>query len=567
MQLHRLFFAVISAFFFATATALADSPLDGYSAYDAFSAEVQTLAKSPLVTVSSLGKTLGGRKIYMLRVARSEAPSADDSAKPAILVVGSAYAPQLLGSELAVRMVRQLVAHPDAEGHKDLLGRYVLYVIPRPNPDATEAMFAQPFAERALNERPTDDDRDFETNEDPNEDLNGDGWITAMRVEDPTGKWMLHPQDGRILIEADAKKNESGRYLLYTEGIDNDKDELWNEDGLGGVDLNRNFTFGYKFFSTGAGPHQVSEVESRAIADFAFEHPNIAAVFSFSPQDNLLEPWKPGDEKQRIKTSVLSEDAPYLNKLAEDYRKLHGGKDWPSAVKGEGDFAEWAYFHYGRWSLSARAWWIPKVEPPKVDAKPASEAKEMESKDEPRGAEDLNALRWFAANKIDGFVPWTPIEHSDFPGQKVEIGGFKPLLRLNPPASQLDDLASKHAAFLGKLATLMPQLRLEQPKVEPLGGGVFRVTAKVLNTGYLPTMSAMGKLSRWPNILQMKLSLPEGAKLITSSVRVAVEPLAGNGGGKAHSWLVNLADAKETKAAVRAWSAGVGSDEKAIELK
>lgn len=554
--------ALVTTFFLLVSSAGAEAPIEGYSAYEAYSAEVQSLGKSPLVTVVSLGKTLGGRELHLLRVARHKAESDKDNTQPAILIVGSVYAPQLSGSELAIRMVRKLIEHPDDESAKALLDRYILYVIPRPNPDATEAMFARPFAERAVNERSTDDDRDFETNEDGNEDLNGDGWITAMRVEDPTGKWISHPQDERILIEADPKKHESGKYLLFTEGIDNDHDELWNEDGPGGVDLNRNFTFGYQFFSAGAGPHQVSEIESRAIADFAFDHPNIAAVFSFSPQDTLLTPWKPGDDNSRIKTTVLAADAPYLNELAEQYRTLHGGKDWPAAEKGAGDFASWAYFHYGRWSLSARAWWIPKVEPPKT----SSDEKEK-SPDDPRGAEERNALRWFAANKIDGFVPWTPIEHPDFPGKKVEVGGFKPLVRLNPPANQLDELAAKHLAFLGRLGTGMPRLVLDEPKVEALGGGVFRVTAKVRNIGYLPTMSAMGKLSRWPNILQIKLSLPQGAKLLTSSERVALEPLAGSGGFREHAWLVNATAAEDAKAAVRVWSSSVGSDEKAIELK
>lgn len=570
MQTDRFLPVICSAWLVLATQAAAESPIEGYARYDAYAADVQKLDESPLVTVSSLGKTLGGREIFLLRVARDE--QTGDVDKPAILIVGSAFAPQLCGSELAVRMVRHFAQHADDKELAKLLDGYALYVIPRPNPDATEAMFSRPYAERALNERPTDDDRDFETNEDPNEDLNGDGWITAMRVEDPTGKWMPHPQDNRVLIEADARKNEVGRYLLFTEGIDNDHDELWNEDGPGGVDLNRNFTFGYRFFSAGAGPHQVSEVESRAIADFAFDHPNIAAVFSFSPQDNLLEPWKPGDENVRIKTSVLAADVPYLNELARTYRELHGGKDWPSATKGEGGLADWAYFHFGRWSLSARAWWIPKVEPAANDgqAKPdanGDQKKEDKQPEDPRGADELNALRWFAKNNIDGFVPWTPIEHRDFPGKKVEVGGFKPLLRLNPPAGELDALAKKHAEFIGKLGASLPRLQLEPPKVEALGGGLFRVTAKVLNTGYLPTMSAMGKVSRWPNVLQLKLSLPKGAKLLTSSERVAIEPLAGKGGFQSHSWLVDLAEAKEPKATVRVWSSSVGSDEKAIELR
>ena len=540
----------------------AGQPLDGYANYDAYSTAVKELSKSNLVTVSSLGKSLGERELYLLRVTRPKDDKAKDEEKPAILILGSVYAPQLLGSELAMRMVGQLVAKSNDEPIKQLLDRFVLYVIPRPNPDATETMFSKPFAERALNTRSTDDDRDFAFDEDPNEDLNGDGWITAMRVEDPTGKWMPHPADNRVLIEADAKKNETGRYLLYSEGRDNDHDERWNEDGPGGVDFNRNFTFRYAFFTPGAGPHQISEAESRAIADFVFEHTNIALVFSFSPQDNLLEPWKPGKDDDRIKTAVQTSDADQLNFLAEQYRSIHGGKDWPSPMKGEGDFAEWAYFHIGRWSLSARAWWIPKVEAEKKDG-----AKEEKPAEEKRGAEDVNALRWFASKGIDGFVAWTPVEHPDFPGKKVEVGGFKPLLRLNPPAAELDGLADKHLQFIGKAGGLMPALQLDVQKVESLGGGLFRVTARVLNTGYLPTVSAMGQISRLPNPVQLKITLPDGAKLVTSSERVKIEPLAGNGGSKEHVWLVNAAGAKTSAATIRAWSPSVGSVEKGVELK
>lgn len=534
-------------------------PLEGYTTYEQFSASVNELDASDLVTVSSLGKTLGGREIKLLRISSRKGDGTNDSEKPAILILGSVYAPHLLGGELALQMCQQIVGKAGDEPVRQLLDRLELYVIPRPNPDAMEAMFSKPFSERAVNARPTDDDRDFEVDEDPNEDLNGDGWITAMRVEDPTGKWMPHPADSRVLIEADPKKNESGRYLLYTEGVDNDGDKKWNEDGPGGVDFNRNFSFRYAFFTPGAGPHQVSEIESRAVADFAFEHPGIAVVFSFSLQDNLLETWKPGNDGDKIKTAVLSADSDPLNYLAEQYRTLHGGTDWPSPAKGEGAFADWAYFHFGRWSLSARGWWIPKLDPEKKEGeKPV---------DEKRGADDLNALRWFALKQVDGFVDWTTIEHPDFPGKKVEVGGFKPLLRSNPPAAELPALAGKHVQFLGKVGELMPRLELETPKVESLGNGVFRVTARALNTGYLPTMSAMGRTSRLLNTLQLKITLPEGAKLITSSPRLAIEPLAGKGGSREHAWLINAAESKSTSATVRVWSSCAGMAEKEVQLK
>jgi hypothetical protein len=80
-------------------------------------------------------------------------------------------------------------------------------------------------------------------------------------------------------------------------------------------------------------------------------------------------------------------------------------------------------------------------------------------------------------------------------------------------------------------------------------------------------MSAMGKISRLLNQLQLKLTLPEGSKLVTSTSRVAIDPLAGNGGSHEQVWLVNAAEAKTTAATVRAWSSSVDSVEKGIELK
>ena len=45
-----------------------------------------------------------------------------------------------------------------------------------------------------------------------------------MRVEDETGDYFPHPDDPRVLIQADAKKNEKGKYRLLVEGKD---DELF----------------------------------------------------------------------------------------------------------------------------------------------------------------------------------------------------------------------------------------------------------------------------------------------------------------------------------------------------
>ncbi len=541
-------------------TAKANPALEGYANYEALAQQVEQLAESDLVSVKSLGKTIGGRDVHLLTIG-----TGDVDTKPAILIVGNVHAPHVAGSELALRFAKRLVEQAGTdEPIKALLDRFTVYVIPRPSPDATEKNFAAPFREIEGNARKTDDDRDGEFGEDPPDDLNGDGWITMMRVADPTGEYMLHPDDDRILIKADSKKNEQGQFQLYIEGKDNDGDDEWNEDAGDGVSFNDNFTFEYPYFKQGAGPHQVSETETRAVADFAFEHPNIAVVFTFTPEDNLMHPWKPNaqSERGRIKSTLLTDDAPYQDYLAEKYRKTHGGKDAPSSPDGEGSFTEWAYFHYGRWSLAARGWWVPKVE-----EKKEGEESEKNSSDEKRGADEINALRWLEQQGIDGFVNWTPIEHPDFPGKKVEVGGFKPFYRLNPPVAELDELATKHVTFFTEVASLTPRIEIHEAKAESLGGDVYRVAATIVNNGFLPTMPEMGSVNDQMYPLQIQLNLPEATTWIQGSPRQRLGRLAGNGGKVEHTWIVRLPEDAPARAKLRVWAPAVGSHEIEIEFE
>ena len=567
--------------------AIAGEPvLEGYADYDVFRAQVKSIAASEFATLQSLGRTRGGREVYLLAIGAGNSDRLN--AKPAVLVVGSVHPPHLAGSELATRLARRLVEEAESKGPvRAMLDRVTFYVIPRPAPDACEAFFRRPHFERAGNERPTDDDRDGRFDEDPPDDLDGDGLITMLRVEDASGPYVPHPDDGRVMIEADPKQHERGRYSLYVEGRDDDRDDALNEDPPGGVAFNRNFTFRYPYFKPGAGPHQVSEVETRAVADFAFSHPNIAAVLCFTPEDNLVEPWEPdaSAEKAKIKTTLLVADAPYFNHVAEAYREILDRKDAPDSPEAGGSFSEWAYFHYGRWSFACRGWWPPEVET-KQDQDDEGEDDhddydEDDDEDDEPGEHDLNALRFFAKEKIDGFVDWKPIAHPDLPGRNVEVGGFKPFLRLNPPAGRLEPLADKHWQFLSKLVELLPRVVIREAKAEPLGRNVWRVTAVVSNEGHLPTVSEMGRITGEPHPLQIRLELPKGVSLVSGHARAELPPLAGEGGRTERTWLVALAESVQgdnplfrgrgqspgpASLRVRVWSPSVGTTVRRVEL-
>ena len=576
----------------------AEGALSGYLDYEALYARAAKLAEDGHVELDSLGRTIGGREVILLSIG-----TGDMDNKPAIAIVGNVYAPHLAGSELALRIAEQLVHSAGGDdGAASLLADFTFYVIPRPSPDAAEAFFEQPYAMRAGNMRATDDDRDGAIDEDPPEDLNDDGWITMMRVHDGTGGHRRHPDDERVLIEVDPALNETPEFLLLTEGVDNDADEQWNEDGPGGVDFNRNLTFGYPYFEAGAGPHQVSEVETRAVLDFFFEHPNIAIVLSFAPEDNLTAPWDTGpaltadeggfgETPERI-SKVPEDDAPYYEYVSSRYGEIREEEGAPPSADGAGSFPKWAYFHFGRWSFASRGWWIPELEAEEVpedeDEESSPEQQESDAdetgdeeagddetseeesgeesleKGDDRGAEEVRALEWFDAQDIEGFVDWAPVEHPDFPGKLVEAGGIKPFYLLNPPADMLDELAAQHFEFTKQLAALMPRIEIAEAGVEPLGAGLFRITAKVVNRGFLPTVSAMGERSRVPYPLQIMLELPQGAEIITGNQRERLGRILGNGAYLEHSWVVS-ADAP-AQVGIKVWSPSVGADSITVEL-
>src|SRR4029450_12426166 len=161
--------------------AVANPALEGYANDVQFTAQVRELDRSELVAPRSLGKSFGGREVWLLTIG-----TGDVDQKPAIAVVGNVHGPHLAGAELAMRLAQRMARYGESdEVTKKMLAEHTFYIIPRPSPDACEKCFVSPFREREGNDRPTDDDRDFQVGEDPPDDLNGDGWITMMRTEDP----------------------------------------------------------------------------------------------------------------------------------------------------------------------------------------------------------------------------------------------------------------------------------------------------------------------------------------------------------------------------------------------
>jgi len=488
-----------------------------YTAYSELTRKVQSLASAnpAICSVRSLVRTTGGKDIWMVTIGTGKKDE-----KPAIAVIGGVDGRYILSRELAYGFASSLLGESSDEDVKKLLEKVTFYVFPDVSPDASAQYFAALKYERSCNARPTDDDRDFTTDEDGFEDLNGDGLITNLRISDPSGKYIKDPDDDRLMREADLSKGQTGKYLLYSEGIDNDKDGLFNEDGDGGVSFNRNFSFNYEFFGTSAGQYQVSEPETKAVADFLFDRFNIFAVFTFGPQDNLGQPAKsaPPEDKSQVIKSVTKEDE-IINKVVSDrYHEITGVTGMPPESMGRGDFMEWAYFHYGRYSFGTPAWWFPA------------------DKDKNLQAEFLKYIK--NTRQDDLFVQWKQVDHPDFPGKKAEIGGIKPFAMYNPPADSADKLIAANYRFIKALAGMHPELEFLDIKTENAGEGIYRISLKLHNAGIFATLPKVAEDNLYTRILKVSLEASKGQAIISGQKVKQIKRLDG-GDSVELSWLIS----------------------------
>ncbi|WP_165864808.1 M14 family metallopeptidase [Rufibacter latericius] len=503
-----------------------------YQSYSQLTIRLQKLSArySKLVSLTTVGKTATGKEIWLLTMGRDNAAN-----KPAIVVAAGLEGTQLATTELAVQMAEQMLLGAVLQDSvMELLQSKTFYIFPNLNPDASEQYHEKLRWERLGNAQPIDDDRDGRMFEDPYEDLNKDGLITMMRVKNPTGTFRPAKEDPRVMVKADVSKGEKGEYLLYTEGIDNDKDGKWNEDPEGGVMFNRNFTFDYPYFQEGAGEHPMSERETKAFADFMYEAKNVYAVFLFGPANTLSEPLRYDRAKatKRIVSGLLEKDAAVNDQVSKLYNNATRLKNAPKVAPSPGDVLQWAYFHYGRFSFSTPSWWTPKPELSK-------DTTGGKTPQEPSDHEDVNFLRWAEANDIAGtFVNWKPIKHPDFPDQEVEVGGLAPYVKQTPPVRLLEPIARKHFQFFSAFAKWMPSLQIVNISSEKVAGGLTRITADVYNQGSLPTHSELGDKSRWVQKVKVTLKLSDNQKLVSGN-RIQLSNALAGGEKFQVSWLVN----------------------------
>ena len=403
-----------------------------YHTHAELSAALKTLATAypSLATLVSIGKSAEGRDIWAIEIANTSGTPVDQ--RPGLLIAANFEGDHVVGSELAVYLADYLLtSYATDAAVKQRLDNHVFYIVPRVNPDGAELMFAPVKTGRRTNGTKFDADNDGRIDEDGPEDLNKDGFITVMRVKDPKGPYMMHPDDARLMKRADPAKGETGGYAIYWEGTDKDGDGFIAEDGPGGTDINRNFMHQYPYYQTDSGRYMVSESETRAMLDYVLKHRNIAAMLTFGESDNLISaragaanPINLLDFAERsvvnarrvgifadvsggfgrggrgggggggrgeqpaaaatagrgggggaiAATTVNAGDAEYINAIVAKYRELTGLRNAGYTRAPAGAFYEYGYFQYGIPSFSTPGWGLPGAGRPAGAGAPGGDA-------------------------------------------------------------------------------------------------------------------------------------------------------------------------------------------------
>lgn len=171
---------------------------------------------------------------------------------------------------------------------------------------------------------------------------------------------------------------------------------------------------------------------------------------------------------------------------------------------------------------------------------------------------DAAWLEWIDSERAgEGFVPWTPFDHPQL--GPVEIGGFVPGVRVNPPPDLAGPLVDQQTAFVGSLLAMFPALEVDAPTVERVGPGLWRISITLRNTGLLPTASASGvKAERLPGIivvLDPEQNI-EPDRLIAGRRVTRIDAIEGSGADSRAQWLIAADEGAQTRVEVRSAAFG-----------
>ena len=507
-----------------------------YFDYQTLCAHLQGLADAypALASLEVIGQSWRGRDIHCLTLTNTATGAHSD--KPAFYIDAGIHAEEVATTQTAVYTIWYLLSNYGSDADVSwLLDKLAFYIIPRINPDGAEISLQTPH-HWCGNGRYLPGEE--QTSGLCQRDMNGDGFITQMRIPDPAGEWRVSDDDPRLMILREA--GEVGRgpyYRLYREGeIRGDWDGVNFEiqkprDG----NLNRNFPAGWRpeFRQYGAGEAPLSEPEARAVADFILDHPNIAGMQCYHTHGGLhLRPSlvAPDDSLPRADLALYNRIGEMGTALTgypviSVYEEFTTDPDQPRV----GSLMQWAYDEFGIITFSTELW------NPELAA-----GIEQPAKYQVRARSTQDEITLLAYNDEHlggaGFIDWQPFEHPQL--GTVEIGGWTHMYTFrNPPPRSfaqteeardfLPETLHSNCLFTLRHAMTAPILNIRQLEAERLAEDLVKLSALVANEGFLPTHLTQRALAHGTAGGVEVVLESEDCELLMGSARQSIGHLAG----------------------------------------
>lgn len=440
-----------------------------------------------LVALYEVGRSYEGRAILQMTITNKK--TGKDTDKPAAFFEGGRHSGEVTGTETVLWMAKYLLDNYGKDPEvTHLLDTRTIYLKPINNPDGHNLYMYTAQSNRST-VRPDDNDNDGLLDEDAPDDIDGNGIILTMRWKDEKkGTMIPDPRDpsGRIMKRVPAGQ---GIYATATEGIDNDGDGRVNEDGIGGLDLHRNYPENWRpeseetgrgYNQGGAGDFPLSETETRAVVTFLLAHPNVYIVNSMDTTVPMhLRPPSTSASDERMYPEDLSwykifdgigKKITGYAKAGDVYNDYGGG----SPIFGHGP--DFGYWQFGAIWYGDEIW----------------NGARNKDYDGDGTIDQIDMLRWDdEENDSLGFIKWKPAKHPVY--GDVEIGGFDPkFFSQNPPSKHLEKWARNEAMFNLEMVKYLPELAWENIEVKKVksykaDSTDWQLKISFRNTGKLPT--------------------------------------------------------------------------------
>lgn len=470
-----------------------------------------------LVDVYPVGETLEGRTIWQMTITNKSTGRAVH--KPAMMVSANRHSGEVTTVPAAMLFAHTLLTGYDSDPEiTRLVDTRAFFVRPNENPDGSELYLNTVLRNRSTN-RPVDNNGSGLADDDIEQDLDGDGHVVQMRqyVGPGMGTHIKDPKEPRNMLR---KGEGQGDYLMHPEGLDLNGDGRVNSDGIGGLDLHRNYPQAWRpmaeetgmgWTQGGAGEYPLSEPEIRSMFLFLVTHPNISIVQSMDTAVPMhLRPPSTSATEETMYTMDASYYAHFDSRGMElsgypkagDVFKVYMTRDpeRPRWAPLFGHGPDFGYFQYGGIWYGDELWGrYAFMEDYNGDGE-IDVYDEFYLYDNTQGFKEI-------------FVDWKPYEHPQL--GRVEIGGFiTKFWGQNPPTVWLPKVVEAQHRFNMLLADSLPRIVIKDAVTTRNDDGTMTLSVTVVNEGFLPDALKQAHQVKIVRISHATIELSEGLTLV-----------------------------------------------------